>query len=114
MPARHQVRRNGKHNGHGFNLATVVQIGLIPIMAAGFTFFSQWVTQGDELKRHESAITETIPKEFKSEADARERNRTEFLDKLDKLNQGVSTLNMNVAVQTQALQALKDQLTQRH
>lgn len=104
-------RRNGKNGngnggGHGFNLATVVQVALIPVLSGGIYLFAQWVTQGDTLKRHETAINDTIPKEFKAEQDAREKTRAEFLDKLGKLNDGISALNTNVAVMAEQNKAI--------
>ena len=86
------------NNGHGFNLATVVQIGLIPLITvviglAGFYYITK-----DELGRHEIAITTTLPQELKEEKDAREKTRTEFMDRFIKLTDVISALNTNVAV----------------
>ena len=89
---------NGNGNGHGFNLATVVQIGVIPLLTVviGLTGF-YYITR-DTLTRHEVAISTTIPEEFRQEAQARDKTRTEFLDKFGKLTDVISALNTNVAV----------------
>lgn len=97
-PRRGKHNGDGNGNGHGFNLATVAQIFAIPLLTAGGLFFAQWITTGDTLKRHETAIAVTIPQEFKEEAADREKTRTEFLDKLGKLTEGISALNTSVAV----------------
>ena len=105
-------RTTNRHDGnHGFNLATVVQVFAIPVLTAMVWLIAQWVTQGDELKRHDVAISETIPKELKDEAQQREKNRAEFLDKLGKLGDGVNDLSKNVAIQSTLLGQIKDQLT---
>lgn len=103
--------KNGNGDGsYGFNLATVAQMLFIPILTVGIGLSGFYYLTKDTLARHEAAITSTIPSEFKNEADAREKTRNEFLDKIAKLSDGVSNLNTNVALQTQALQQLKDEL----
>lgn len=109
---------NGNGN-HGFNLATLVQIGLIPIITAGVAFLLQWGVVGDQLKRHENDLTQTIPKQFQQESDAiaaeakaRQQNRDEFLDKLGQVKDGVNELNTTVKLQAAEQKHATDTLDQ--
>lgn len=102
---------NGNGNGHGFNLATVVQMAAIPLITvvvglAGFYYITK-----DELARHETAISATIPQELKDEKDQREKTRNEFLDKLGRLGDGISALNTTVAVMAEQNKQIAAALT---
>ena len=128
--------RNGNGNGNGsgvagFNLATLVQVLIIP----GITLVGFYYVTKDKLQEHDLAIYQTIPKQLDTEhqalvaeadarqkavvteAAAREKSRNEFLDKFDKLNAGMATLNTQVAVEAeqnkqivQTLGQIRDQL----
>ena len=87
----------------------LVQVLIIPTLTilgglSGFYFLTK-----DTLSRHETAITETLPDQIKqeskalsAEADARQKNRDEFLDKLSKINDSIGVLNTHAAVQDES------------
>lgn len=97
----------------GFNFATVVQVFAIPVLSAIVYLTVQWVTTDVTLKKHETDIA-VNQRDIKEEAAARERTRNEFLDKLSKLNEGIGTLNTNLALQGQVLTTIKEELTKRN
>lgn len=106
------TRRRQQRSNWGFNLATVVQVFAIPVLTGVVYLFAQWVTTGDTLKRHDTEILQNQV-DIKKEGEERQKNRSEFLDKLGKLNDGISTLNTNLAVQGQVLTTIKEELTKR-
>ena len=86
-------RHNGNGNGNGgsvFNAGTAVNIAaiLFSFVAAmgGFYALTNW-----RLTEHDTAISD--------EQKARQTDRTEFIDKLGKINDNIGTLNTHAAVQ---------------
>ncbi len=99
MAVRKRQSRLGQDGKSVLNAGTLVNVASIPLITAIISLIGFYYLTRDELGRHDVAISTTIPKEFKEEADAREKTRSEFLDRLQKLNDGVTSLSTNVAVQ---------------
>ena len=105
---------------HGFNLATVAQIGLIPILSVAFYFITTWATTGDRLAQHDTAIRTLIAnsQSNKEEEDkAREKTRAEFMSYQQKTTEILGKLDTRLAVSetkqetaNQSLQKIVDEL----
>lgn len=90
-----------KKDNHGFNTATVVQVGLIPILTVIIGLTGFYFTTGDTIKRHELEIT-ALQNNNKSrteqEEKEREKIRSEYFSYQQKTNEILGKLDTRLAV----------------
>lgn len=90
-----------KEVDHGFNTATVVQVGLIPVLTVIFLAIGFYYTAGDTLRLHDTEIRE-IQKDRKKVlsdiTEKRENDRNTFLTYQQKTNEILSKLDTRLAV----------------
>lgn len=97
-----------------FNLGTLINVGGIPVLSAGFIFIGFYFTTGDTLRQHEKSIaemkqhaTDFSEKELKQ----REETRKLFSDAQQKNVELLSTMNTRLAVQETKQEAANQTLT---
>jgi N-acyl-D-aspartate/D-glutamate deacylase len=105
---------------HGFNLATVVQIGIIPIATVGIYYIGNYFLTGDTLARHTqeiAKITQNAEKFQNKETEARQKLRDEYLANQSRTNEILGKLDTRLAVSetkqetaNQTLRIIADQL----
>lgn len=86
---------------HGFNTATIVQVGLIPMLTVGFFSLGFYFTAGDTLRQHDKDIQAIQVDRAKVKAtvdENREKDRNTFLIYQQKTNEILSKLDTRLAV----------------
>ena len=86
-----------RHDNHGFNLATLLQVGLIPIITGFIILIGFYYVTGATLTRHDKqldVLTETSQKEAK----AREAVRNEYLTSQQHIVENLGKLDTRLAV----------------
>ena len=110
-----------KYSSHGFNMATLVQVGLIPLITGIIILAGNYYVTGDTLKRHETEIA-TIQSNTKArteqEEKEREKIRNEYFSYQQKTNEILGKLDTRLAVSetkqetaNQTLSKIADELT---
>lgn len=110
-----------RRDNHGFNTATVFQMGLIPIITGIIILSGFYYVTGDTLKRHDTEIT-SIRNDTKvrteQEEKEREKIRNEYFSYQQKTNDILGKLDTRLAVSetkqetaNQTLSKIADELT---
>lgn len=87
-------RRSGRY---GFNLATIVQVGLIPLITVVGIMVGFYYTTGDALRRHEIELGDLRKTDDKN-GRAREQIAKQFLEYQQKNNEILGKLDTRLAV----------------
>ena len=84
-------------DNHGFNTATVVQVGLIPVITGIIILSGFYYVTGATLTRHDKQL-DALTAQSKNEAAAREAVRNEYLLSQQKINENLGKLDTRLAV----------------
>ena len=86
---------------HGFNLATIVQVGAIPILTVAFYFIGNYFLTNSTLTEHSKAIAqiEKLREKDTTEAkNSREKTVAQFMDYQQKTTEILGKLDTRLAI----------------
>lgn len=81
----------------GFNLATLFQVGFIPLLTAIIILTGFYYVTGATLTRHDKQL-DVLTSNVQSEVKARESVRNEYLASQQKINENLGKLDTRLAV----------------